>query len=216
MKITPAILTDAANTLYQLTESYSKVFKSIDFDYCKPPFVQSSTVSISEIITVILEKREIDFGIHLMTQKPMEELRALLNSNLRFGNLRINFHQESDDMFYISSLELPVGWSRGVVIKKNSDLLPLEFYSKFDEVQLMTVELGFQGGRFTKNVLKKANELRKMGYLGKISVDGGVNPKTLKIIKNFQIDRVSVGSFFQKSVNLQKSYAEINKVLTDT
>ena len=77
----------------------------------------------------------------------------------------------------------------------------------------MSIEIGFQGNRFNKKVIKRVEQLREIGYHKKISLDGGVNLKTANLIKGLKIDRVSVGSFFVRSKNIIKDKLKLEKAL---
>jgi pentose-5-phosphate-3-epimerase len=52
-----------------------------------------------------------------------------------------------------------------------------------------------------------------LGYTGRISIDGGVNLTSAEEIKYWEIDRVSVGSFFQKSKDAQLAYMKLQLAL---
>ena len=77
----------------------------------------------------------------------------------------------------------------------------------------MTVEIGSQGGKFQEEVMEKIDELRSLGYSGVVSVDGGVNLNTAKFIKNHNINRVSVGSYFSKSNDIKLARMKLELAL---
>ena len=87
-------------------------------------------------------------------------------------------------------------------------------YLKYiDVVLIMTVEPGFGGQAFMKNQLQKAlilkNESQKNDLNFKIELDGGINTKTIEIIKNYPIDICVSGTCIFKSENMAST---INKL----
>lgn len=207
MEITPAILTSNESELISLLIKY-KNFKTIDIDISKPPFTETQTLESCTVVEKISELgflEKVSFGFHLMVKDPEEEFKFLKNSPLRFKPTRIYFHQESDNAGYFSTENFPAEWSRGVAIKAESEIFNIEFYTKFEEVQIMTVEIGKQGNELKKESLEKIPVLRELGFKGKISLDGSVNTETASLIKKYSPDRVSVGSYFSKSEDINKS-----------
>ena len=83
-----------------------------------------------------------------------------------------------------------------------------ETIKQFKIVQLMTVNPGFQGAPFIPSVLRKIEELKNLGYEGKIALDGGINDKTLApIMENpSKPDILCIGSFFKRKHRGKTSY----------
>jgi pentose-5-phosphate-3-epimerase len=149
-----------------------------------------------------------------MVDDAQNQLNSLLNSSLTQKKIEIYLHQNEGFLATLSS-KLPLNWKIGVYVLKDEELNDLNFYNNFDEVLFMTVSIGFQGGEFDTRVLSKVDRLRSLGYNGKVSVDGGVNLETAKLLRGHNIDRVSVGNYFKKSRNVEYDYEELYQALNE-
>ncbi len=212
IKITPAILTSDLSTFQAQLEQYARVVNLIDIDINieNDNFGGRITVHLDDVIQLILSSEEANttkFNLHLMVDFPSEQI-ALIN-NFAFVN-RVFVHQET----ILGEIgDYLMFEKRGLAVKAESKLLDINFYKNFSEIQLMTIKTGAQGSSFKVEIMSRVEELKKMGYKGKISIDGGVNLSTADLIKKYSIDRVSVGSFFSKSENFEKDYELLNKAL---
>lgn len=212
IKICPAILTSDITEFERELKLYSEIFDFIDIDVNVKVdnFKGKVTVPIEKFLPLIEEYKETFFNIHLMTEFPLEEIKKTVNSSI-FKNLRFIIHQESRVDKQVFSL---LGRnSLAATLEVESNLQPLSFYNQYSEVQLMTVDVGYQGTPFQLQVLEKSKELKKLGFSGVVSIDGGVNLETAKEIKKYPIDRVSVGSYFSKSKNITEDFEILNHAL---
>ncbi len=214
IEISPAILTseivEFQNQLNELTG-----FKSIDIDVIRHPFVDNTTLQIQDVVNFLEKLTQINFGFHLMVEFPLEDLEFLKASFFKDRNLRIYIHQEAE-ISKLDSFGWPELWQRGITVKLESELREISYYQNYPEVQLMSIKTGWQGGKFDSAVLQKVEFLRKNGFTGKISLDGGVNLETAQLIKDSDINRVSVGSLFSKSHEDRKIFEELNNILNST
>lgn len=215
MIITPAILTKNKHTFTELLKKYSKMFEYIDIDYITKRFTNNNSVSSYTILNSIQVylRKSINIGIHLMTSKPILFIQKLEKFGYTNKKLRLYIHQESEYSEILKKIYLyKKNWHIGIVINCETKLKNLDFYKIFDEVQIMTVKIGKQGNKFQEKSLEKTLKLKQNGYKGLISIDGGVNLETAKIIKKYPIDRLSVGSFFQQSDDLENDYKKLSFV----
>jgi ribulose-phosphate 3-epimerase len=53
------------------------------------------------------------------------------------------------------------------------------YLKQLDLVLVMSVFAGFGGQKFMTDVLPKVSELRRLGYQGEVSMDGGIAPATI-------------------------------------
>jgi pentose-5-phosphate-3-epimerase len=210
IKITPAILTNNIQEFERELNLYSKHFDLIDIDVNVDfdNFEGMTTASI-ESVQALIENIDTNINFHLMTTKPLYQV-TFLERFVNTYKFKYIIHQEVeiDSKIY----DLPQE-KLGVAVKSESELKDLEFYNKFSEVQLMTIHTGFQGSKFQPEILDRVEVLKKMGFSGIISIDGGVNLDSAKFIKETLLDRVSVGSYFSKSSNLQKDLESLNIAL---
>lgn len=212
MDLCPAILVADKNDFFKQITEYSKYFQTIDIDVNVEgdSFQGINTPALEGIIAIAEEKRGIKFNFHLMMNKPFWAYEFIKQ---KLGKRAFFFvHQEAD----LSFLDLTQKQNNiGICIQLETKLEKIEYYNVFPEVQLMSVEIGYQGGKFDPKSLIKAKNLRHIGYNGRISFDGGINMESAIDIKasGILIDRLSVGSYFSRSKDLKLSLQKLQNIL---
>ncbi len=213
IKICPAILVSNKDEFLKQLEVYKEFFDCIDIDINIPgdDFEGEVTVGPLEALLCIGKNIETHFNIHLMVSNPKAVIEKFLEKECFPKNYRILIHQESK---FKDALDSYPDLDIGIVLKAESDMREIEFYNQFPEVQLMTIVTGKQGNPFIPEILYRVEWLREEGYKGTISIDGSVNLKSASFIRMFEVNRVSVGSFFSKTdqleLNLQKLTLALN------
>lgn len=213
IEISPAILEDNEKDFLNQLRNYLDFANHIDIDVNikNDDFVGKETLSVSRV-AMLLQNIDHFFGIHLMVTNPLKEINEFLNIKKDFKGI-FYIHQESNIDVILNS-KIFKKHSFGITVKAESNIRSIEFYKNFPEVQLMTIETGIQGNPFKPEVLKRVEWLRSEGYLGKISIDGSVNLHTSELIREYPLDRVSVGSYLAKAqnplLNYQKLYLALN------
>lgn len=212
INVTPAILTNDIREVADLFERYVELgFTSIDIDFAEESFVGNKTVGVKEVLDTISLEVPVSIGFHLMMKNPQDAVEAIMADNTSEDLIRIYVHQEAD-IGFLEDLDIEEE-SIGVAIMAKSELKDIEYYDNFDEIQLMTIETGKQGNPFLEDVLERVEELRDLGFDGDISVDGGINLKTAPLISEYEIDRVSVGSYFQTSKDIEGDWQKLQLAL---
>jgi ribulose-phosphate 3-epimerase len=84
-----------------------------------------------------------------------------------------------------------------------------KYLRKIDGVLVMTVQPGRYGAQFMRNMIGKIRQLRNMNRNLTIEVDGSVNDKTIKLLKDAGANRFSVGSYIQKSKDVKKAISSL-------
>jgi pentose-5-phosphate-3-epimerase len=210
IKITPAILESSLDAFESQLSKFS-TYGSVDIDIIDDDFAESRTVGIETILINPTVNNIKDLGIHLMVNNIQVYLDKIAEF-MKEKKLRVYIHQEVLEEGR-GSISIPQEWSIGVVLNVDSKLFKKDYYLQFDEVQLMTVRTGFQGGEFQSRSLEKVERLRSMGYNGIVSIDGGVGIGTADMIRKYPIDRVSVGSYFSKYDDFQRRLQDLNTAL---
>ena len=81
-------------------------------------------------------------------------------------------------------------------------------------VLVMSVEPGFGGQSFMYNSIPKISELKRLreenDYNYLISVDGGINDKTIKLVANAGVDVAVVGSYLFKQTNKEEEIEKLS------
>lgn len=184
MKISASFLSIKEN----IKENLDKLTKSdIDFlhlDIMDGKFVENKTYTIEDIKSIINYDKKLD--VHLMVldiKKYIDDFKCL---NPEY----ITFHYETnydimDLVSYIKSLNIKVGIS----IKPETDVKLLDKYLKYiDLVLVMSVNPGAGGQKFIPSSIEKINYLKEQreenDYNYLISVDGGINDETIKLVNS--------------------------------
>lgn len=117
--------------------------------------------------------------VHLMIDDPWRYRDAFLDA----GAAAFTFHVEVADRGDAAGLIEAVkarGVLAGMSLQPDTPAERLRpFLPRLDLVLVMSVFAGFGGQKFMPEVLPKVRELRRLGFRGEISMDGGIDPRTV-------------------------------------
>ncbi len=168
----------------------------IHLDVMDAHFVPNLTFG-ANTIKALRPRTTIPFDAHLMVDEPGRFIDEYIDA----GCDSITFHVEIDEPI-TPTLEAIRGAGRaaGLAIKPGTPTTALEPYAELlDIVLIMTVEPGFGGQAFMRDVLAaKASGAREILkhklYGGEIHVDGGINRETAEFAGSQGVDVLVVGS----------------------
>lgn len=211
MTISPAILVNDSKQLrLHLGRYLAAGIRSIDIDIQESPFASNSTLPFAEAFSLVQNldlPEDLSLGWDLKLADPRDEVEQIVDT---FPDQRIYVYQNVRNDYLVQIVQLGVA----IAVVGDDDLRDLEFYQQFPEVQIMSVELETQGAKISIEDLNKATRLKEMGYTGLISIDGGVHLETAELVKSYPLDRVSVGSYFQQSEDVQSAYKQLSNLLS--
>ena len=180
-------------------------------------FVKNNTSEVMKENSLILKHiSQIPLDVHLM----VEDIDYYINEYLDLKPKYITFHYEVnknkekliEKIKYIQKY----GTMVGISIKPNTEVKEiLEILPYISLVLVMSVEPGEGGQEFMVNSIDKIKELRE--YIDKnnlevqIEVDGGINDKTIKLIKEAGADIAVVGSYLVKSDDYKETVKKLKK-----
>ncbi len=178
IKIAPSLL---AADFTRLTSEIKKVEDAgcdeLHIDVMDGHFVPNITVG-PFIVKAIRSITKLPLDTHLMIEHPERFIEAFVKA----GSTTITVHLEAcrNNLSQVIQLIRSQGVGCGVSLKPDTPLEPIKKYLKdIDRVLLMTVNPGFGGQKFMREVLQKIKSLRKI-FTGDIQVDGGINTETAK------------------------------------
>jgi ribulose-phosphate 3-epimerase len=157
----------------------------IHVDVMDNHFVPNLTIG-APVVQSLRRATKMPLDCHLMVENP----EKLIPDFLKAGADGITIHVESTkDVKGAISLIRAGGARVGITLRPRTDLKEvLPYLALVDLVLIMTVEPGFGGQSFMQDQVAKVTALRKLiGQLGLgvvIQVDGGVNIKTAKELKD--------------------------------
>ena len=169
----------------------------IHIDVMDGHFVPNLTIG-PPVVKALRAKTTLPFDVHLMVTNP----EALIDAFIDAGADWITFHAEAAVHAHrLVSVIHDAGKKAGISIVPSTPVSSiLELLPFVDLVLIMTVNPGFGGQEKILSCLEKVRELKKIkherdfSYI--VSVDGGVNAKTLPLVIDAGTDLVVSGSAF--------------------
>ncbi|HEC65044.1 MAG TPA: hypothetical protein ENI23_07115 [bacterium] len=204
MKIVPAILTDNLETFKKQLLQAETFSDEVDIDVLNNTLVKEKTLPLLDMLEV---ETTLVRHLHLMTENPSEDIKLALD----YGIKSVVVHAKAD-LEWINFDELPLKVGVSLSPETAVDVIGIHL-NTLSLVQLMTVVPGEQGGQFRKDVLKKADELRTLGFKGEIKADGGVKDTNISDLEAAGIDSVSVGSYIWKSKDPKEAYKKLQEIV---
>ena len=201
MKISVSVLKEQNNLKDVITRINNTDADYIHIDVQDSTFTENTSLPAS-LFSDLNEYNRKKLDIHLMSldlDKQIEDF-ALLNPEY------ITFHIEatSNPYKYIQLIKSK-GIKVGIAINPETDVNNIiEYLPYIDLVLVMSVVPGKGGQSFLNNTSYKMEELNKLkeNHNFIVSADGGINDKTIDIIKDY-VDMVVTGSFITDSDNYQ-------------
>lgn len=204
MDIYPSILETSIKDFETQLTQVAPYFSHFQIDIADGIFVPNKTVQIEEIVPVVSSQkivgRDKTFEFHLMVvdfEKQIEKL-AQLEKFVDVNCILIHLHVLNTKYEILNTKYL---W--GLVLNPEDSVVDnWQLITEFPIIQIMTIHPGFQGSPFLPETLNKIDQLRELGYTGKILLDGGINDKTAPTIMNRRHlpDIICPGSYFKKDV----------------
>lgn len=223
MKAIPALLTNDVIDLFQQIHKCSRYFSYFQIDIGDGNFVKNKTVTLANIREYLQDEHSssiyhsCNFDFHLMVEDYMAHFEGLVTLQQYIPINAVLVHagvnpdlatiQQNYDQFSLGLVLNPEDTVADVAKRFDIKSLPL--------IQIMTVTPGVQGNPFLPEMLNKIDELKALGYTGKIYLDGSVNSKTIPLIcdRKNRPDVVGIGSYLSKAEDLEKRVKDLEKLL---
>ena len=201
--IAPSILSANFVALkYDLKMMEDSGAKWVHIDVMDGHFVTNITVG-PLVVKSLRNVTRLLFDVHLMVTNPEKYWREFQ----KVGADLITFHAEvlTDKKKLIDDIKLS-GIKVGISIKPETSISDIEYLIPYiDLVLVMTVNPGFGGQSFIKDMVCKIKDLRKIidknSYNCFIEVDGGINSRTASVCINAGADVLVSGSYIFSAEN---------------
>jgi len=187
---------DLSNLEYAVRRVEKNGGDRIHLDVMDAHFVPNLTFG-AKTIKHLRPRTELPFDAHLMVDEPGRFLDEYLDA----GCDSITLHVEIEEPLEPTLRRIrEAGRAAGLAVKPGTPLAALEPYAELlDIVMVMTVEPGFGGQSFMRDVAREkilpAREvLRHKSFGGEVHVDGGVNRETAEFVGALGADILVVGS----------------------
>ena len=201
MKISVSILKEKDN----IKEAIEKI-NLTDADYIHIDVQDNTyTSNVSFPVDSLIDINEYTnkkLDIHFMCLEP----ESLIEEYSKLNPEYITFHAEAvSNIYKYIQLIKNKGIKVGIAINPETDVNKIiEYLPYIDLVLVMSVTPGLGGQSFLDNTTYKMEELHNLKdrYNFIVSADGGINDKTINLIKDY-VDMVVSGSFITDSNNYQ-------------
>lgn len=195
-RIAPSIL--AANTL-RLGEAACLVrdcgCDELHFDVMDGHFVPNLSFGPG-LLADLKREYDLSYDVHLMMTDPLGYVKPFHDA----GACCLTVHREANAYEETINAIRQAGMRAGASLKPHTPTETLRSYlGMLDRVLLMTVEPGFGGQKLMPEVLKKAKELRALGFQGDIEADGGITLENAPQLAAAGINTLVMGTAFFKT-----------------
>ncbi|HPN83771.1 MAG TPA: ribulose-phosphate 3-epimerase [Victivallales bacterium] len=185
----------------------------IHVDVMDGHFVPNITIG-PPVVTSLRKYSKLPFDVHLMITNPLKYARPFAEA----GADHITFHTEcSDNIEEVFNEIKSCGCTAGLCVKPKTQAKEIfKWIDKTAMILVMTVEPGFGGQKFMRDMMTKVREIRD--YIDKnklhvhLEVDGGIDAETVKEAAAAGANVMVAGtSVFRSPLGYKKAIDQIKK-----
>lgn len=149
--------------------------------------------------------------IHLMFQKPMDQLKWLIK--LKPHMVIVQAEAEVHHMHLAGELH-KANIKAGLAILQDTPVENIhQIMHSFDHILVFSGNLGHHGGTANTDLLHKIKQIRSEYSDVEIGWDGGINDKNAPRLVEAGVDVLNVGGFIQKDAEPEQAYQKIKDAL---
>lgn len=204
--ICPTITAFDAGEYKAQVERVQGFAKRIHIDLMDGEFAPTKSPGLDEIWW----PPELVADIHLMYQRPMDQLQTLI----RLKPSLVIIHQEADvdhrafaQQLKAADIKAGLGLLSGTSVEQVADNL-----TYYDHALIFSGDLGRHGGIADLVLLSKVKQLRAIKPELEISWDGGIDAENARILIEGGVDVLNAGSFVQQSKTPEHSYNILQEI----
>lgn len=223
MEVSPALMPKTYEEIDRTVQKFSGSSLCVQLDLMDGVYVEAKTwpflgdqyKNFKEIIERGLPSTDsISFELDLMVLDPMHDIETYL----AMKPSRIVFHASSCDLEEVIEYKKNRGFSDvkiGIAFQITDTISEYKnFIQEFDYVQCMGIAtIGKQGEIFDSRVLEQVASILQIDSQKEISIDGGVTPDVIAMLKERGIGRVVSGSFLLSAEDKREAIAQLGGVI---
>ncbi len=197
MKVSVSVLSEYDNLINSIKKVNESSADYLHVDVMDGKFVDNERFPVKVVKDIMnISIKPVD--VHLMV-KDYETVKKYANLKPDMLTFHIEIINNHELINYVKNLGIKVG----LAINPETNINKLISYlNDVDLVLLMSVTPGAGGQTFKKGVIDKIKKLKEVAPSNLIiSIDGGINDKTINFCKNAGCDMVVSGSFITNSDN---------------
>lgn len=179
----------------------------IHVDVMDGHFVPNLTIGAC-VVRDIRKTTKLPLDVHLMIDNPEKYVDDFIKAKSDI----ITFHYEAvkEPIKLIEKIQSH-NIKAGISIKPKTAVTEISgLIDKVDLVLIMTVEPGFGGQKFMNNCAEKIREIKSLSKKHLfIEVDGGINPETAKICKDYGANVLVAGNYIYKAEDIKKAILDL-------
>lgn len=197
MKISVSVLKEYDRLISAVNKVSESSADFLHVDVMDGKFVDNKKFPL-EVVKDVKQISKKPLDIHLMVEN-----YDLIKEYAKLTPEYLTFHVEIIDDYSLIDYVKSLGIKVGLAINPETDIKYLVPYlDDIDLVLFMSVTPGAGGQEFKEEVVEKIKALKKIAPSDLIvSVDGGVNGKTISLCKYAGCDMVVAGSYITNSIN---------------
>lgn len=218
MKIVPAVIPKTKEHLLTSVAKLDGAASQIQIDLVDGIFVPQAVPSwpwatntfVDEMYTTFADLSEtFSLEVDLMVVRPEEYIEELVSASVARIVVHVGSTDRLDDILtFRSHVQMGLAFKNDMPL----DLLAA-YHDRIDFVQCMGIaEIGVQGNPFDEHVLAHIADIHARYPSLEISVDGGVSPDTIPLLKNAGATRLISGSAILGAVNPPEALAHEQKI----
>ena len=211
MLVAPSILSaDFGNLANDVKKACDAGADYMHIDVMDGHFVPNLTIG-PMVVEAANKASTVPFDIHFMVEN--NSFFVDLYAHLKPAFMTFHIEEEKHPHRLVQKIK-DLGIGAGLVLNPHTPVESLEWLlSDLDIVLLMSVNPGFGGQKFIEHTIKKAAKMKelilKTNSKAMLEVDGGVNDKNVKILKDAGVDIVVAGNFVFKSDDYAKAISAL-------
>lgn len=218
LKVAPSILSaDFANLAYEIKKAEEGGADFIHVDVMDGHFVPNLTIG-APVVKSIRKNTHLPLDVHLMIENPDRYLEDFASA----GSNYLTVHAEACVHLQRTLAEIrKLGMKSGVALNPATTEDHLRYVLQdVDMVLVMSVNPGFGGQKFISAVLPKIRSIKEMfAEAGRddvlISVDGGINIDTARLVSEAGASVVVAGKSVYGSADVAAAIREIRAASID-
>lgn len=208
MNLYPALLSGSIKKLQSQIDLVAddERIETVQIDIIDGIFADNLTITPADIPDLNLGRLQYD--IHLLTEEPLDYVFEL-QTHCQHDQVRACIAQIEKMSFQTSFLEevRHREWKAGLSLDLYTPLDSIEESSwlELDVLQLMAIEAGFQGNKFSSTIFEKIERAQGLIELAErpieLIIDGGISLENIEKLAEAGVTNVAVGSALWKSDN---------------